>query len=85
MKRRKMKNKENMSETEKKFKKVELVLNFLFCLLMVLLLDLFENLGLMNKVWMQLIFVFIYAIIWGKSSELILSVIWSRIENNTEN
>ncbi|MCD8336077.1 MAG: hypothetical protein LUD18_02170 [Lachnospiraceae bacterium] len=60
-----MKNVKDTNKSEQKLKKVEFVLDFLFLLPMGYLLDLFENRWSMNKVWMQRIFVAIYAIIWG--------------------
>ncbi len=76
-----MKSCEDTDKLEKKLKRVELVLNFVFILLMIFLLDLFEHLWSMNKLWMQLIFVAVYAVIWSRASGLIMSVIRNRIEN----
>ncbi|MCC8049057.1 MAG: hypothetical protein LIP10_00140 [Clostridiales bacterium] len=75
-----MKNCEDSDKLEKKLKRVEMVLNFVFILLMLFLLDLFENLLSMNKLWMQLIFVAVYSIIWSRVSGLILQIIRNRIE-----
>ncbi len=75
-----MKNCEDSDKLEKELKRVEMVLNFVFILLMLFLLDLFENLLSMNKLWMQLIFVAVYSIIWSRVSGLILLIIRNRIE-----
>ncbi|MCD8103762.1 MAG: hypothetical protein LUF35_01855 [Lachnospiraceae bacterium] len=80
-----MKNKENSDKSEKKLRKIKLILDIIFLLVMSLLLDLFETLLSMNKVWMQLIFVALYAVFWQKASEFLLPVIQSRIVNKTEN
>lgn len=80
-----MKSCEDTDKLERKLKRVELVLNFVFILLLLFLLDLFENLLSMNKLWMQLIFVALYSIIWSRASGLIMSAIRNRIENRTEN
>ncbi|MCD8014534.1 MAG: hypothetical protein LUG99_15430 [Lachnospiraceae bacterium] len=80
-----MKNKENTDKSEKKLRKIKLVVDIIFLLVMALLLDLFENRWSMNKIWMQLIFVAIYAIIWDRCSRVILSVIRNRIGDRTEN
>ncbi|MCC8044147.1 MAG: hypothetical protein LIP12_01435 [Clostridiales bacterium] len=78
-------NSEDANKLEKKLRKVKIVLDFIFLLLMIFLLDLFANLWSMNKLWMQLIFVAIFSIIWSKGAELILSAIQNRIVNKTEN
>ncbi|MCD7743787.1 MAG: hypothetical protein LUI13_03490 [Lachnospiraceae bacterium] len=80
-----MKNGEGTNKLEKRLRKLRMVLNFIFILIMIWLLDLLENRWSMNKLWMQLIFVAVYSIIWGKGSEAILEIVRNRIENKTEN
>ncbi len=76
-----MKNGEGTNKLEKRLRKLRMVLNFIFILIMIWLLDLLENRWSMNKLWTQLIFVAVYSIIWGKGSEAILEIVRNRIEN----